>query len=129
MDVYNTPGAFSWSELMTHDVEGARSFYSKLFGWGTKDMQMPNGTYTTFQVGEASVGGMMKIPAESAGMAPVWGVYVTVKDVDATIKQVEELGGSVLMAPWDIPSVGRMAMIKDPQGATLAVITYAMPSG
>lgn len=128
MDVFKTVGAFSWSELMTSDPDAATKFYSKLFGWGTREMPMPNGTYTTFQVGETSIGGMMKIPADAAGMPPMWGVYVTVSDVDATMKQVEALGGKVVMPPWDIPGVGRMAVIQDPQGASLSVISYTMPS-
>ena len=127
MDVYKTHGAFSWSELMTTDPAAAREFYGKLFGWSSKEMSMPNGTYTAFQVGDASVGGMMQIPAEAAGMAPMWGVYVTVRDVDTTVKQVESLGGKVMMAPWDVPGVGRMAVIQDPQGASLSVIAYSMP--
>jgi hypothetical protein len=127
MDVYKSHGAFSWSELMTSDPAAAREFYGKLFGWGSKEMPMPNGTYTTFQVGDTSVGGMMKIPDEAAGMPPMWGVYVTVRDVDSTVKQVEALGGKVMMAPWDVPGVGRMAVIQDPQGASLSVITYSMP--
>ncbi len=123
MDVYRTHGAFSWSELMTNDPATARDFYGKLFGWSAREMQA-NGGYTTFQVGDASVGGMMKIPAEAEGMPPMWGVYVTVNDVDATVKQAEALGGKVIVAPRDVPTVGRMAVIQDPQGATLSVITY-----
>ncbi len=128
MDVYKTHGAFSWSELLTSDLDAAREFYTKLFGWSSKQMPMPSGAYTTFQVGDDSVGGMMKIPEQAAGMPPMWGVYVTVRDVDATIEQIEALGGKVLMAPWDIPGVGRMAVLQDPQGASFSVITYSMPA-
>jgi uncharacterized protein len=128
MDVYKTPGAFSWSELMTTDPAAAKAFYTKLFDWGTRDMQMPSGTYTTCQVGEDSVGGIMKIPAEATGMPPAWGVYVTVEDVDATIRQAEQLGGSLIMPPMEIDGVGRMAVLKDPQGATFSVIKYSFPT-
>ncbi|MGE5337055.1 MAG: VOC family protein [Gemmatimonadota bacterium] len=123
MDVYRTHGAFSWSELATSDPAAARDFYRALFGWSARDMQA-NGGYTTFQVGDLSVGGMMKIPAEAEGMPPAWGVYVTVNDVDATVKQAAALGGKVIVTPRDVPTVGRMAVIQDPQGATLSVITY-----
>jgi uncharacterized protein len=54
----------------------------------------------------------------------MWGVYVTVDDVDASVKLVEELGGKVLVAPMDIPNTGRFALIQDPQGATLSIISY-----
>jgi uncharacterized protein len=129
MDVYNTHGAFSWSELLTTDVEGARSFYTALFGWTVKTMDMPNSPYSTCQVGESAVGGMMKIPPMASGMAPQWGCYVTVKSVEETLAQVISLGGKVIAAPMDIPNVGRMAVIQDPQGASLSIIKYAMPVG
>jgi hypothetical protein len=58
-------------------------------------------------------------------MAPTWGAYVTVDDVDAVVARVSGLGGQVLLAPTDIPTVGRFAMIGDPQGATISLITYA----
>lgn len=128
MDVYNTPGAFSWSELMTSDPTAAGKFYSAVFGWNLKTMDMASGPYTTFQVGDVSVGGLMKIPAEAAGMPPLWGCYVTVANVEDTIRKVEAAGGKVVAPPMDIPSVGRMAVIADPQGATLSIIKYAMPS-
>lgn len=88
-------------------------------------MEMPNGNYTTVQVGEASVGGIMRIPAEAQGMPPSWGVYVTVDNVDETLARAEKLGGTVVMPPMDVPGVGRMAVVRDPQGATLSVITYS----
>jgi predicted enzyme related to lactoylglutathione lyase len=125
MDVYKTHGAFSWSELMTTDVDAAKSFYMSLFGWGARDMAMPSGNYTTMQVGEASVGGVMKIPAEAEGMPPNWGVYVTVNNVDETLGRVAQLGGKVVMPPMEVPGVGRMAVVSDPQGATFSVITYS----
>jgi predicted enzyme related to lactoylglutathione lyase len=91
-------------------------------------MDMPSGKYTTLQVGETSVAGLMKIPPDAQGMPPSWGCYVTVDDVDATCKRAAQLGGKVVMPVMDIPSVGKMAVIQDPQGAVLSVITYAMPS-
>lgn len=127
MDVFKTRGAFSWSELMTSDPDAAARFYTALFGWGSKSMDMPSGTYTTFQVGDTSVAGMMKIPAGNP-MPPAWGCYVTVDDVDATCRRAVELGGKVLMPVTEIPSVGRMAVLQDPQGASISVITYSMPA-
>lgn len=129
MDVFSTHGAFSWSELMTTDVEAARRFYGTLFGWGTKTMDMAGGPYTTCQVGENSVAGIMKIPADAGGMPPQWGVYVTVNNVEETIGKAVSMGGKVVMPPMDVPNVGRMAVLQDPQGANLSIIKYAMPSG
>jgi len=128
MDVFNTHGAFSWCELMTTDPDAARDFYTQLFGWGSKSMEMQNGQYTTVQVGDTSIAGLMKIPADATGTPPHWGCYVTVKDVDAACTRVKELGGNVIMPPLEIPTVGRMAVIQDPQGAPLSIITYSMPA-
>ncbi len=54
----------------------------------------------------------------------MWGIYVTVSDVDATAKKVGELGGKILFPPTDIPNVGRFCVIQDPQGAVISAITY-----
>lgn len=127
MDPFQTPGAFSWCELMSTDPGAAGQFYSKLFGWQTEtmDMGMP---YTVVKVGDAAIGGIMGMPPGApAGMPPTWVPYVTVADVDALVKEVEKLGGKVQMPPTDIPTVGRFAVISDPQGATLNVITYVTP--
>ena len=80
--------------------------------------------YTLVKVGDTEVGGIMATPPEAQGMPPMWGVYVTVDDVDATAKLVEELGGTILMPPMDIPNVGRFCVIQDPQGAVISAITF-----
>ena len=123
-DPFKQHGAFSWSELMTTDVEGAKKFYSDLFGWETEDMTMGDMNYTVVKVGEESLGGFMATPPQAEGAPPNWGVYVTVDDVDATAKKAEELGGKVLVPPTDIPTVGRFSVLQDPQGAVISAITY-----
>lgn len=129
MDVFKTPGAFSWSELMTSDPEAALAFYKKLLGWDSDKMEMSAGAYHVLKIGDVAVGGVMKTPPEAGPMPPAWGCYVTVADVDATAAQVPGLGGKVFVPPMDIPGVGRFAVIADPQGAVLNLITYAEQSG
>jgi hypothetical protein len=131
MDAYRTQGAFSWNELMTSDPEAALAFYTALLGWNMQKMPMPGGDYHVVRVGETSVGGVMAMPpeAKAGGMPPCWGSYVTVSDVDATARRAVELGGKVVHGPQDIPGVGRMAVIIDPQGAALNVIAYSQPAG
>lgn len=116
-------GAFSWNELMTTDIDGAKTFYSALFDWQLEEMQgeMP---YTMATVNGQQVSGMMQNPPEAGGMPAMWGGYVTVDDVDASARQAESLGGKVLMDSRDIPNVGRFCIISDPQGAMLSLITY-----
>ncbi len=67
----------------------------------------------------------MAIPPEAKGAPVAWGSYVTVDDVDKQVGKVESLGGTILMPPRDIPNVGRFAVISDPQGAMLTIITYS----
>ncbi|MBK6470039.1 MAG: VOC family protein [Betaproteobacteria bacterium] len=126
MDVFKTQGAFSWSELMTTDPTAAVAFYTKLFGWGVQDMDMGTGPYHVVKVGETSVAGIMGMPPGAAAMPPAWGCYVTVDNVDQTLARCSELGGKTLVPPMDVPGVGRMAVLQDPQGAVLSVMTYSM---
>jgi uncharacterized protein len=123
-ELFKRQGAFSWSELMTTDVEGAIKFYSKLFGWKTEDMPMENMKYTIVKVGEEGLGGIMPVPPQAQGTPPNWGVYVTVDDVDATAQKAEKLGGKILVPPTDIPNVGRFCVLQDPQGAVISAIEY-----
>jgi hypothetical protein len=122
---FATHGAFSWNELTTSDPKAARKFYGTLLGWQFQDMDVGQGTYMVINVGGQGIGGIAGVPPNAQGMPPAWGGYVTVDDVDAVVARVAGLGGRVLLAPTDIPTVGRFATIADPQGATLSLITYA----
>lgn len=127
MNPIETHGAFSWSELMTSDPEAACDFYGKLFGWKVERSGTSGRLYHVLKVGDASVGGIMgKPPGTPADMPSMWGCYVTVKSVDETLAAVRRLGGGVLMEPMEVQGVGRMAVIRDPQGAVLSVIQYSM---
>lgn len=125
MDVYKTHGAFSWSELMTPDPKAALAFYGQLLGWTSEDMDMGTGAYHVVKAGGSSIGGVMAPPPGAEGMPPMWGVYITVDDIDATAARCVELGGKVLMPVMEVKTVGRMAVLQDPQGAVFSAITYA----
>lgn len=124
MDPYKTHGAFSWCELTTPDPQAAGRFYSGLFGWTVKAIDMGTGPYHVAQVGETGVGGIMNPPPGAEAMPAAWGCYITVDDVDETIAKCTALGGNTLMPPMEVPGVGRMAVLQDPQGAVFSVITY-----
>ena len=123
---FETPGDFSWTELLTRDLAGAKKFYKELLGWELDDMPMTGGEpYTVVKVHGEGVGGMMTMPAQVPGSVPShWGAYVTVKDVDAVAKKARELGAETIVPPTDIPNVGRFFTFRDPQGAILSVISY-----
>ena len=124
MDVYKTHGAFSWCELMTSNPQAAAEFYGSLFGWAVETMDVGTGPYHLVKVGADAVGGIMGMPPDAPAMPPHWGAYVTVNSVDETLAKCTALGGKVLVPPMDVPTVGRMAVIQDPQGATLSVMAY-----
>jgi len=122
-ETVNEHGAFTWSELMTNDVDRCGSFYNGLFDWEPSVTDMPNGKYTSFTQGERGIGGMMAITPEMGPTPPNWMPYFGADDCDATAAKITELGGKVLMPPTDFPGVGRGAMVMDPQGAAFAIIT------
>jgi uncharacterized protein len=119
-------GALCWNELATPDAAGARAFYGGLFGWKPYEQQLGPMTYTSFLRGDReepeAVGGMYQLTPDMAGMSPHWMVYFMVEDADATAALAGELGATLMVPPTDIPTVGRFAMLKDPQGAMFAVI-------
>lgn len=118
-------GEFSWNELMTTDTSAAKTFYKHLFGWDMHDEQTPGMTYTVLSTGDQKIGGIMAMPDEAKGAPPAWGAYVTVDNVDQQIKRAQQLGATIVVQPCDIPNVGRFAVIRDPQGAILSLITYS----
>ena len=126
MDAYKTHGAFSWSELATPDPDKALAFYGPLFGWKHETSDMGTGPYHLLKVGDTSVGGVMQPSPDAPGRPAMWQCYITVDDIDATARQCAELGGTVCAGPMDIPGVGRMAVLQDPQGSVLSAITYSM---
>jgi predicted enzyme related to lactoylglutathione lyase len=113
-------GRFVWFDLMTTDPSKAVEFYTKVIGWGTTVWEGPT-PYTMWTNSSMPLGGVMKLP-ENAG-PPHWLAYISTPDTDATVKQAESLGAKVLVQPTDIPTVGRFAVLADPQGAAFAVFT------
>jgi predicted enzyme related to lactoylglutathione lyase len=123
-DAISKHGKFSWNELLTSDLAGAKEFYAQLFGWTTHVWPMGDTDYTIVKAGDTDAGGIMQIPPHAQGMPSAWGAYVTVDDVEATAALAEKLGGKICIPPTDIPTVGRFTVIQDPQGAMISAITY-----
>jgi uncharacterized protein len=122
-------GRFVWYDLMTPDPEGAKPFYTAVMGWGIEVWDNPAMQYTMWKVGDRTIGGIMVMPAEAiaGGAKPHWLAYVAVPDVDATTARAQELGAKVMVPPTAIPTVGRFAVIADPQGALIAPYTPDKP--
>ncbi|TVL91613.1 VOC family protein [Streptomyces sp. SAJ15] len=122
--IVNEPGAVVWNELNTTDREAASSFYGSVFGIEAAAMEGAEG-YFSLNVGGRAVGGMQGLdPGLPAGTPAHWLTYFATDDADATAAKVTEQGGEVLRAPFDMIA-GRMAVVKDSQGAPFAVIAPA----
>ncbi|MCJ9695075.1 VOC family protein [Rhizobium sp. PRIMUS64] len=123
-----THGKFIWCELMTPDTSAAAKFYSSVVGWTTSEMKMEGmPTYTIFEANGIGVAGLMEFPAEleGKGIPPNWTGYVDVDDVDQSAKDFAANGGSVRRPPEDIPTIGRFAVVADPHGAVICIMTAA----
>ena len=118
-------GTFNWNELMTNDVAKAKAFYGATLGWTFSDMPMPGGgVYTLAHSGPAMAAGMMDMTGVTPpGVPPHWFDYIEVDDVDHRVGLVEENGGKILRAPFNIPNVGRIAIITDATGAAIGLMT------
>lgn len=115
---------FVWYDLMTTDPDAASAFYSPVIGWGTTQWEGGGATpYTMWTNDEMPIGGVMALAddARTAGAQPHWLCFIGTPDVDETAERAKALGGQVLVAPADIPTVGRFAVLADPQGATFAI--------
>ena len=119
-------GQFSWNELVTDDEKASSTFYESLFGWKIKpfehaDKSKPDNGYKLFTVNSEQMpaGGMIQCP--TPGVPAKWVPYVIVTNTDESLKKACALGAQVLLEPMDIPTVGRIAVIKDPRGAILGL--------
>jgi predicted enzyme related to lactoylglutathione lyase len=120
--ILDEPGSLTWTELMTPNTDRAAAFYTGLLPWKTESMQFPNMTYTMFQRGDRSVGGMMPIPPEQLGQVPPnWLSYFAVDDVETMVPRAQQLGATVIVPAMAIPSGGKFAVFRDPAGAHFGI--------
>ena len=119
-------GCFAWYDLVTTDVEAAKSFYPKVMGWGAQDVSLPGGAYTLFTAANTVMSGLLELPegARKMGENPGWLGYVGVTDVDGTADQINRLGGAVHVPPTDVPNISRFSIFTDPQTARLALLKW-----
>lgn len=122
-----THGSFVWNELMTRDVDAAKRFYAGTLGWTFDAMPMGDaGTYWVAKSGGAPVGGVMSIDKPEFGaMPPHWFAYIEVDAVDDRVAQAKQQGGKLMRPLFDVPDVGRIAIVQDPTGAVVGWMTSA----
>ena len=117
----NEPGTPVWHELLTRDVPAATAFYAEVLGVRWEEMPMEDrDSYPCLIVEDRAVAGAMALEMEE--VPPHWAVSFDVEDADATTARAVELGGTVVAAPFDVPTVGRIAVLADPQGAMVSLM-------
>lgn len=123
-ELVNRPFGFCWNELQTRDLEAVKAFYPRVFNWGIRENNGPDGkvAYVEWLLNGRTIAGCMpmgdQIPAQ---VPPHWLVYFAVDDADATAQKAQQLGARMMMPPMDIPQ-GRFSVLTDPQGATFGEI-------
>jgi predicted enzyme related to lactoylglutathione lyase len=118
------PGTFSWTDLSTTDQEGAKAFYTALFGWDVQDNPVGDDmVYSMMLVDGQPVAAISPQPEQQRemGAPPMWNSYITVADADAALERAKELGGTVHSPAFDVMDAGRMGVVQDPQGAYFEV--------
>ncbi len=123
--VFGEPGATCWNELLTNDPAKAGEFYAQLFDWEKHEQDMGGTQYTMFMQDGAPVGGMMPLPPEAEEAPSHWMLYFSVGDCDESVERATKMGAKVCVPPMDVPSIGRMAVLMDPQNAAFSIIQLA----
>lgn len=115
----HAPGTFSWADLSTSDPDGAKAFYTGLFGWDIEDNPIPEGgVYTMLSKGGKHAAALY---GAREGQPPAWNSFVTVESADAAAAAAKQHGGAVEAEPFEVMDVGRMAVVQDPTGAYFSV--------
>ncbi len=110
-----------WNELLTRDIQAARSFYEQLFGWEFTDYPSAWSKYYLVQQGEEENSGMLQMDERWGDMPACWLPYFAVRSVDLSVDRARQLGGFVHVHPYDIPE-GRFAMVGDAQGGVFDLV-------
>lgn len=117
-------GNFCWNELMTRDVERAKRFYRDTIGWSFDPMPMEWGTYWVAKAGEKMAGGIFELKSpEYDGVPESWMSYLAVDDVDKRVEKAVKAGAKLMKPIFDVPGVGRIAILLQPGGAGIGWMT------
>ncbi|MGO9699169.1 MAG: VOC family protein [Xanthobacteraceae bacterium] len=120
-------GQFHWNELMTRNVEQAKKFYAETMGWSYDAMPMPGGsTYTIAMADGKPAAGIFDINGpEYKDVPESWMPYIAVDNVDERVKKATKAGAKVMKPAFDVPNVGRIAILLEPGGAGIGWMTPA----
>ena len=117
-------GVFYWNELMTRDVEAAIKFYRDVMGWQIEAVDMGDFTDWVASLDSQPVAGIMGMMPDMGDDVPsYWMSYIAVDDIDARLTKAKAAGAQVLRDPFDVPNVGRIAMLIDAGGGHIGWMT------
>ena len=123
----DTHGAVCWTELMTRDVDAAKDYYGKICGWTFTSVPMGpgNADYVLGIKSDRPIVGIMDMSESSDDdtAEPFWMSYFAVDDVDAAVNETVASGGTLKREPFEVPETGRIAIVTDPNGAMLGLMT------
>ena len=117
------PGHISWTDLTVRDATAVRDFYQAVVGWGSEAFSMGDyEDYCMTRPGDGeTVAGICHARGGNAGLPAQWLIYLTVEDLDSSVRECESRGGKVLSGPRAQGSDGRICVIEDPAGAVCAL--------
>lgn len=115
-------GEFCWNELATSNVQKAKDFYAKVFGWKFTDVDMGDMKYTMIKMNDKDIGGIWNIPKDKENhIPPHWMSYILVNNVDESLRTAEENGATIIKSKTQAGEMGLLGIIQDPTGAHLAL--------
>ncbi|WP_305787762.1 VOC family protein [Symbioplanes lichenis] len=121
-DVFDIPGALTWNELVTRDIEGSAAFYGTVFGWVARESAMGELPYIVWEHHGETIAGMLGMDDNWPQDLPAhWMIYFAVIDCDDSAAYAQSLGGRVIHPPTTLP-IGRYAVLEDPQGGVFAIL-------
>lgn len=123
-ELVGATGSMCWNQLASRNIESSKRFYGAVFGWSSSTTPYETSSYTSFRLDGEDVAGMVEMDRSWPRDLPShWMTYFGVEDCDATADQAVALGGEVSVEPYDMPHIGRTAVLGDPHGAVFSVMT------
>lgn len=115
-------GEFCWNELATSNLQTAKDFYGKVFGWTFSDHEMGDTTYTMIKHNDKEIAGIWSIPKDKQGhIPPHWMAYILVENLDEAVEKARKNGATIVKPASNAGDFGRFAVITDPAGAHIAL--------
>jgi predicted enzyme related to lactoylglutathione lyase len=116
-------GRFCWVDLAASDAEAAKEFYGRLFGWTAREQSANGGRFTRLRLSGRDVGSLYELKREQlqSGVPSHWTPYVRVGGVDDAARRAASLGGEVIVRPYTVVGIARVALILDSVGAPVGL--------